>query len=342
MAKTKGKLKATLIGRLETPMIVAKPFIKKNGCWIRVVRDPTTDKYPLLTSIGKVVKGERRAPTVLRGYRGFVKISCVGFKKELLLSMLNDFLLKNFLGSYISDGFGRVKWLECEISEYLSNTAPFKKKFKIRKGLGTNYSKELKQLLIALMLHDFVDTNLHQSKIYLPITIEDEEIRHACVNHHKREASSNKLLSLVKYYDAFASMISRRKKFSANSRYDKEKGAINFKKLVSDLEQNQRSVYKLYNYIYQSKDLSKIVESMRFGQNSLRNHLLVMVNLAINDYYDKKLKIEEGIISISASKREELSAVKDAEMHSITPMSNADSQSSFNSMKEKARNIGSS
>ncbi|MHA1307082.1 MAG: hypothetical protein ACTSO7_18515 [Candidatus Heimdallarchaeota archaeon] len=340
MAET--QLKAELIGRLETPMIVAKPFIKKSGCWIRVVRDPTTEKYPQLISVSKLVKGERKAPTVLKGFQGYVKVSCVGYNKEKLLSKMNIFLKRRFLGGYTSEGYGRVKWLECMVTAFQQNNTPFKKKFMIRKGLGTNYPEELKQLLIALMLHDFVDTNQHQSKIYLPITIKNEEIRDACVNHHNGEASTNQLLPLIKYYDALASMIFRKKKYTANSRYSKEIGIINFKKLVKELEQNQHSIYKLYNYIHHSKELSRIVESLRYSQNSIQNHLLVMVNLAINDYYDKKLKIREGIISISAGKREELATVIDAEMHSITPMSNADSESSFSSMKEKARNIGSS
>ena len=288
------------------------------------------------------MKGEQRAPTVLRGYRGFVKISCVGYNEEKLLSKMNEFLKRDFLGSYISDGFGRVKWLECEIKEYSPSNTPFKKKFKICKGLGTNYPEELKRLLIALMLHDFVDNDFHPSKIYHSITIEDKEIRDACVNHHNREESSNTLLPLVKHYDKLASMIFRRKKVMVHQRYSKGKEKIDFHQLVQNLEENQQSAYKLYNYLYQSNDLDRIVESLRYGENNLRNHLLAMVNLAINDFYHKKLQICEGIISLSTSRREELTTVMDAEMHSITPMSNADSESSFNSIKEKARNIGSS
>lgn len=55
---------------------------------------------------------------------------------------------------------------------------------KIRKGLGINYPEELQRLLIALMLHDFVHTEKHPSKIFQQIIIEDEVVRDACLNHH--------------------------------------------------------------------------------------------------------------------------------------------------------------
>jgi len=317
MAETPSNLKVTLIGRLETPIIISKTFIKKSGCWMRIIRDLSTEKYPLLMPVGKLVKGERKAPTILRGYRGFVKVSCIGYNKESLFSKLNTFLVKRFLGQLTSEGYGRVEWLECVITDFKPNTNQFKKKFKIRKGLGTNYPKELQRLLIALMLHDFVDNELHPSKIYKSITINDDEIRDACINHHNGEETNNKLLPLVKHYDKLASRLYRKKKVSVHQRYKKDKQKINLQQLVTDLERIQHSAYKLYNYIYQSNDLNRFVESLRFGENNLQKHLIVMVNLAINDYYNKRLIINNRIISLSASEREELTTATDAEMHSF-------------------------
>ena len=74
---------------------------------------------------------------------------------------------------------------------------------------------------------------------------------------------------------------------------------------------------------------------MDYGINSLRNHLLLMVNLAINDYYKKRLKISKGTISLSACKREELDTAMDAEMHSSLTMSNADSERATTSKKRR-------
>jgi len=319
MAKTQLKLKATLIGRLATPMIVAKPFIKKAGCWIRIMRDLNTEKYPILTPIGKLVKGERKTPTVLRGYRGFVKVSCVGYNKEKLLSKLNKFLNNNFLGTKTTEGFGRIKWLECNITNFerIKKSNSNKKKFKIRKGLGQKYPAKLKQLLIALMLHDFIKTEKHHSKIYQEVEIINEEIRKACKNHHNTRIENNDIQPIIKYYDGLASYITRKKPLKTNSRYDKENGKINFEKLAKEIEERQHSVHRLYDYIFKSEELKRIVEAMSYGKNNLRNHLLLMVNLAINGYYNKTLKIKKGKLSLSVSKREELLTTKDAERHSF-------------------------
>jgi len=143
------------------------------------------------------------------------------------------------------------------------------------------------------------------------------------------------LLPIVKYYDHLASYISRKRPLKTKARYDFKNGRIDFKQLVKEIELKQQSAFKLYNYIYQSKELTRVVEAMTYGKNNLRNHLLVMVNLAINDYLKKKLTIKKGKItikrknykgkvSLSASKREELVTAKDAEMHSSLTMNNAD------------------
>ena len=110
------------------------------------------------------------------------------------------------------------------------------------------------------------------------------------------------------------------------------------------LGNSQHSAYKLHNHIYHSKELTRITESLDYGKNPLRNHLLLMANLAINDYCDKKMEIVKGklilkekeIISISATKSEEnhLSAT-DAEMHQFSTMSNADSESATDLKKRR-------
>ena len=60
-----------------------------------------------------------------------------------------------------------------------------------------------------------------------------------------------------------------------------------------------------------------------------------MLNLAINDYYDKKLKITNGTISLSASGREELETAKDAEKRSFPDHDTADSERATTSKKRR-------
>ena len=281
MAEAQLKKKITLLGRLETPIIISKPFLKKGEYWIKVVSDPITDKYPFLSPVGKLVKGERKAPNVLRAYRGFVKVSCVGYNEEKLLSKINQFLSKRFLGNSTTDGYGRVTWIDCSLEEYQPQQPPAKKKFKMRKGLGTNYPQTLQRLLIALMLHDFVHTEKHNSKIYQQVTIKDEEIRDACLNHHSNGEINDSLVSAVQYYDYLASLICRKKPYKRIGRYNKEQGEIDFQQLAHAIEQNQHSAYKLYNYIYQSRELARLVESLNYGRNSLRNHPVSYTHLTL-------------------------------------------------------------
>lgn len=215
-----------------------------------------------------------------------------------------------------------MEWINYQVKPYRKQPAPRKwKKLRIRKGLGPKYPEELKKLLLALMLHDFVHTERHPSKIYQEITIENEEIREACRNHHNGEEKENWLHPLVKYYDQLASRLSRKKPFKTEYRYDYKNGAIDFEKLTQEIEERQQSPYKLYNYIYHSKELKRIVESMEYGKKSLRNHLLLMVNLAINSYYNKWMVKEKGKlrmkreISASVKESEEHRNTKDAEKH---------------------------
>ncbi|NPE09130.1 MAG: hypothetical protein GNW80_12670 [Asgard group archaeon] len=147
--------------------------------------------------------------------------------------------------------------------------------------------------------------------------------------------------------DILASLICRKKPYKRIGRYDKEKGEIDFQQLAQAIEQNQHSAFKLYNYIYQSKELRRLVESLNYGHNSLRNHLLMMVNLAINDYYSGKLTIKnekitikrknyKGKVSQSAKHKEEVFIhVKDAETHLSLTMNNADSERATTSKKRR-------
>jgi len=222
------------------------------------------------------------------------------------------------LGSKKNQGFGKVKWLNYKVEAYKKEILKRKRKFKIRKGLGVNYPKPLQRLLIALMLHDFVHTEKHPSKIYQEITIPDEEIREACLNHHSKEPNGNQYIKIIKRYDRIASYITRKKPIKSITRYDYENGEIDFKELKEEIEKRNHSAYKLYMFIYKSNELKRMVEAINFQKSSLRTHLLLMVNLAINEYYMGTLKIVNDRIIIkenseSVRKKRNLDHTKDAE-----------------------------
>jgi hypothetical protein len=275
----------------------------------------------------------------LNAFRGYVRVTTIDSNESRARKHINKYLAVDCLGKGTNEGYGKIQWLNYKEEDYQRvKRKTKKKKFKIRKGLGPNYPIKLQKLLIALLLHDFVKVN-----------IKDEKIRKACLCHHNETENKNELLPLVKYYDQLAAFMSRKKSFKTFTRYDYQKGKIDFEKLAHEIEERQDSVYKLYNYIYNSEELERIVEAMNYGKNSLRNHLLLMVNLAINHVYNGDLVINnkemvhskvESLTSATKVENKTIhSSAKDAEKHSTLIMNNADSESAINSMTEKARSI---
>ncbi len=64
---------------------------------------------------------------------------------------------------------------------------------------------------------------------------------------------------------------------------------IDFKKLAHEIAQVSTNVWKLYQYICNSKELALLNESLHHGHSALRNHLLVMTNLIVQDFKEGKL-----------------------------------------------------
>ncbi|MGC9780221.1 MAG: hypothetical protein HZR80_13330 [Candidatus Heimdallarchaeota archaeon] len=337
---TQEKKLFALEGKLLTPLVSSSPFFKKHGCWFKIVGDLTTKKKPRRSYVGKLVRGERKAPIVLKAFRGFVKVTCVDHNEKRGKEKIERILAFDNLGSKRNQGFGKVKWLNYKVEAYKKKVISRRRKLRIRKGLGVNYPRSLQRLLIALMLHDFVHTEKHPSKIYKQVTILDEEVREACLNHHGNNLNDNQLIRLIKRYDSIASYITRKKVLQTKSRYDIINGEIDFQELAQEIEKRSDSAYKLYNFIYHSNKLTRIVEAMSYKKTSLRTHLLIMVNLAINEYYMGTLKIVNDRIilkeiSESVTKKRNLECTKDAEKHQFPLMSNADLKNATSSMKRR-------
>lgn len=87
-------------------------------------------------------------------------------------------------------------------------------------------------------------------------------------------------------YDRRAAAIKRRIRSPIKSRYNwKAAGTeINSENLAEDIKSHATYVWKLYELIYQSKELVLLNESLKFGHTSLKNHLLLITNLIVQDY----------------------------------------------------------
>lgn len=142
---------------------------------------------------------------------------------------------------------------------------------------------------MLFLLHDFVHTERHSSKIYNEVNIHDEYVYQLVKNHHNYDKDEKELplLSILQYYDRFSSGISRKFRWTTTSRYRvSEIDKIDFHALARDIEKRQHSLYTLYTYIRKSQELQKINEALRYGFSSLKNHLLLMVNLYFDDLSD--------------------------------------------------------
>lgn len=228
-------------------------------------------------AFGKLTKGERRPPKTYRAWYGNIEFVVPEHR-------LDDALGIECLGGFTNEGMGQIIWKEAKRLHKKPFYTP--RKITIRKKLPTNLSDERHKLMIAMLLHDFVHTENHTSKIYTEVTISDEYVYQLVKNHHNYEIDDTEipLLPTLQYYDRLSSSISRKFRWTATSRYRvSEIEKIDFNALKREIETRQYSLYALYSYIYHSQILNKINEALAYGFSSLKNHLLLLINLYLDD-----------------------------------------------------------
>ena len=105
-------------------------------------------------------------------------------------------------------------------------------------------------------------------------------------NHH--EKTYDPLISIFHIYDQWAAGVTRKIRSPVTSRYTwqakKMREKIDFNNLAHEIKEVSTNIWTLYKYIYNSKELHYLTESMNHGHNSLRNHLLVIANLIVQDH----------------------------------------------------------
>ncbi len=307
------------------------------GCKVAITKHPEENErgyfpYPRRTHYGKLIKGDRRAPTLRKCYKGFVVVMFIPDYpggQEQTEKKLKWFLNLEGLGAHQNEGMGKIHWLErkeCMRKKKL----PKKRKFHYLKGLGS-YSEPILIAIKALLLHDFVKTEKHISKIYQEVDIKNELIKEACKNHHNKEYKGNNwLIPIIRKYDGLAAFITRKIPRKMTARYDYFNGELDFKELVKEIELNQYSTHELYNYIYNSKTLQRIPEAMNYSNNNLRKHLLLAVNLFINDFKKGLILVKDNEIrkvSIPAKEEESKKFLsKSKVLKRIYPSKKADSR----------------
>ena len=272
-------MELTLEGRIITPIITKKNLFELDGCRAVIIN-------PKRRFINKSHRGQRIYPFSFIGYLGKIRLIYRCKKLSEAKIKLKDLLTIANIGRFWSEGVGQVEWLK---GKFTGKTHSKKKKFygriKIRKGLPHQLPDYIQQLLRYAMLHDFVHTQKHKSKIYVEIEVKDLEL---LKQHH--EVTENKLVKTFQYYDRLAAMMTRQIRSPRTNRYNwKAKSPIDFAHLAQQLRDNNENIWRLYQYIYESKELKQLTESLNYGHSSLQYHLLLVVNLMVQDYLRGKL-----------------------------------------------------
>ncbi|MHA2231997.1 MAG: hypothetical protein ACXAB4_05880, partial [Candidatus Hodarchaeales archaeon] len=124
--------------------------------------------------------------------------------------------------------------------------------------------------------------------IELPLA--DQELLEQLRQHHAK--SANSLIKVFQQYDQQAARYTRQIRAPTTDRYNWQgkSAEINFAQLGADIAQLSKSIGKLYEFVYNCQELAQLNESLEYGHSSLRTHLLVLVNLIVQDFLAGKLE----------------------------------------------------
>lgn len=79
--------------------------------------------------------------------------------------------------------------------------------------------------------------------------------------------------------------MTRKVRSPRTNRYTWEaKGTIDFELVAQVLTSHEKNIWRLYAYIYESKELKQVSESLDYGHSSLQYQLLLIVNLIVQDF----------------------------------------------------------
>jgi hypothetical protein len=264
-----------LSGKTLTPVVTSKTGFTVKGCKVTI-------KNIRRRYYGKITTGKPMYPYQFKCYLGTVELTCKVKNKQQAKRKLANLLEIRQLGRFQSEGMGIVTWKSGCIDDYVERTR--KRNIKIRKGLPHYLPNSVKELLQYALLHDFFNNTNHVSKIYIEPDIADEQLVERLRKHHERDTNDD-LIKFFQKYDQLSAMITRKIKSPKENRYNwKASKKVDFKKLAKEIKEVSSNVWKLYRYIYESRELGMLNESLQHGHTSLRKHLLVIANLIVQNY----------------------------------------------------------
>ena len=281
-------MQVVLEGKIITPIITKWPSFYLKGCKAQIKKGTIRRRY-----YSKIKVKVPMFPYSLICYLGTLQVRFTCTSKQKAVKTLKQLIRIEQIGRFHAEGLGKIKWLQAQFFQNPPVNYYNKRKMKIRKGLPQHLPKRALKLIRYGLLHDFVHNNLHRSKIYIEPEITDQKYLELLKDHHQNNFKDS-IVQEFQYYDRLAASITRKVRSPRQDRYNwKATKKIDFQQLANQISEVSNNVWKLYQFIYQSKDLSILNESLRFGHTSLRRHLLIIANLIVQNYLPENTKKEK-------------------------------------------------
>ncbi|MFQ5979251.1 MAG: hypothetical protein ACE5OZ_14080 [Candidatus Heimdallarchaeota archaeon] len=275
-------MQLVLEGEIITPIITKRPKFHLAGC-LAVIKSPRRRYY------GKITTSKPMYPYAFTCFLGTLVLRFTTKSKQLAKKKLAKLLRITQIGRFQGEGLGRVRWLEGRIITTQKAFSREQWKIRIRKGLPAPLPDPVKDLIQYALLHDFVHTDQHLSKIYVEVPLVDQALLELLRQHHTK--TEQPLISAFQPYDRWAARLTRKIRAPTQDRYcwQAKSIRIDFDQLAKELAQVAENVWKLYDFVYQRKELDQLVEGLEYGHTSFQEHLLLVVNLIVQDWLAGKL-----------------------------------------------------
>jgi hypothetical protein len=275
-------LQLILEGEIITPIFTKRPSFHLAGCQA-IIKKPRRRYY------GKITTKKPMYPYAFTGFLGTLELRFKSKTKAQARKKLEKLLRITQIGRLKGEGLGRVRWKGGRITTAQKAFPRSQRKIRIRKGLPAPLPAPVKDLIRYALLHDFVHTDQHLSKIYVEVPVADQALLELLRQHHAK--TDQPLISVFQPYDRWAASLTRKTRAPTQDRYSWQAKDITFDfgQLAEEIAQVTENVWKLYDMVYRRKELDQLVEELEYGHTSLQKHLLLVVNLIVQDWLAGKL-----------------------------------------------------
>lgn len=281
-------MQVILEGKIRTPVVTRDPSFYLKGYQASIKKGTIRRHH-----YSKINATMAMYPYSLICYEGILEVKFTCNSKAQAEEKLDELIAIDQIGGLQAEGMGQIEWLggylDGSQDKQLSRTH---RKLKIRKGLPHDLPVRVQELVRYGILHDFFHNDRHKSKIYVEPPLKDANFIELLKDHHKNEKQSI-IVETFQKYDRIASSITRKHRSPRSNRYNwKATKKVNFEDLATQLAEVSDNVWKLYECIYQNKQLAVLNEAFEFGHTSLRMHLLLIANLIVFDHLKDNLVLK--------------------------------------------------